>query len=300
MLTRRLALTLGGFVLPTAASLVAVPIVFNSLGPDGLGQLSLFYALVTALAILEGGVARSVAFRVGGAIAEHRDGYDLRDLLVCTVALGVLGIAIGGGAAWLAATLGASALYSALICVAGFTVPGTLINAFTVSALQGVGRFGLAAGVSSTTATISLVVPPVSIALGQTHIPTICIAIAVTRAIVTLAIFLLCTTIFSIGNATESPALRRYWDTMRTLFAIGVSSIASPAANSLDRVVLSIRHGVSEVAFYATSFNIVYRVKILPQSLIQVLAPGLASQSKEQFFRLFDRLAWPSSIAHSS
>lgn len=270
-------------LLPIAAGLVAVPFLVQHLGAERLGLLSLAWILIGYFGLFDFGLGRALTRMV----AERWDGRssaDLQALCATGLALGAAAGLIGGflvalfgafGQPWFAnwsPALRVEAESSLLIVGAG--VLPTVMASVLRGILEGLQRFKALSAIR-VPAGVLLFAAPCAAALFSPRLDWAVAALVLTRWLVLLAHWILCSASMRISLV----AAQRRWIAPLLHFGgwLTVSNIVGPIIVYLDRFVIGALLSPTQLAYYAAPFEMVSRLLVLPMSLTGALFPALAS-----------------------
>ncbi|MCH9652027.1 MAG: oligosaccharide flippase family protein [Deltaproteobacteria bacterium] len=282
---RNALLNLAGLGLPLCAALVAVPILLRALGQDRFGVLTLAWALVSYFGVFDLGLGRALTKLVAERIGS-RDEQELPGLISSSLTwLVLLGLGTGallyGAAPWIA-TRGLS-LPSHLhqetregLRILALSLPVVLPSTGLRGLLEAHQKFARITAIRIPMGVLAfagpLIVLPYSSRLAAV------LAVLVVARIVGFVAYL-----FSCRHWLPRLPQWTSWNRSLSLQALHlggwmtVSNLVSPLLLYLDRFVIAALLPVAAVAFYATPFEVVSRLGIVPAALMGVLFPAFSS-----------------------
>jgi len=295
-IVRGTAANIAGALVPTAVSLVTVPLYLGAIGQERYGILVLIWLLLGYFGLFDLGLGRATAQRIAACAA---DGDEARARVLWTaLALnGGFGIA-GALVLWpvgelalgrwvsLASALRAEALGAVPWLAAA--VPLMTVSGVLSGALQGRERFVILNVVHSAGAILSQVVPLAASVAWKPDLRVLVPAVLATRAVTSVALLAFCRRYVPLRGA---PAIDR--TLLRPLLGFGgwvtVTSLVGPLLTTLDRLIIGALAGARAVTHYSVPFNLASRITVLPGSLSSVLFPRFAAETVAEGDALLDR-----------
>jgi len=275
-----------GSVLPLCAGLFAIPHLISSLGVERFGLLNISWLLVGYFSLFDLGLGRSLTRLVAERLAAAQSGEIPK--LVHT-AMGLMGW-LGVGAALLVAVLSpwlASAWLNvsialqqetsiALLVLAG-TLPFVVLAAGWRGVLEAYGRFDLVNWVRIPLGVALFVAPLLVLPFADGLVPVVG-ALAATRIVGWWFCRYQCYLIIPslAGEVRFDRAL------LKPLLSFGgwmtVSNLVGPLMVYADRFLIGGMISAAAVAYYATPYEMVTRVWVIPGAMMGVLFPIIAAQ----------------------
>jgi len=280
-LIRNTVWNIAGQVAPLLVAVLTLPLLIRTVGFERFGFISLVWVLVGYASVFDFGISRalvrtvSVRLARGDSVGAHASAQ--AGLFFLTLFGLVVGAALALSGDWLVvsvlhvpAELQSEAQPAMWLLAA--SLPFVMLTTGYSGALSAYQRFRelnlirIAMGVAG-------YLGPLLVALWINRLEVIVAFVLVTRVVGTLA---------------HAWASRRYCGfssrlvlpepaASRELFSLGgwiaVSNVISPLLSYLDRLLLAALVPMREVAFYATPFDIVSKLMILPYSIINALFP---------------------------
>ena len=280
MIRRNLIWNLLGEGLPMLAALVSVPALVGGVGMERFSALTLVWALLGYLMVLDLGLARSLV----QIVAEQRGRDDMDGVAAITVPalalMGLLGIVTGGAvalasgpvAAYLVSSSPALAgeIQASLLILAAF-VPVALVSAGLRGVLEAHQEFRRINQIKIAVGTANYLSPLVVLPFTDSLTPVVA-AIAVGRLVGMLAFARLCLSVVPGLLSVRGPR-----PPLRPLFTMGawtmLNNLLGPLMTYADRFVLASLVPMATLAYYTTPFEIVSRLLFIPAALSGVLFP---------------------------
>jgi O-antigen/teichoic acid export membrane protein len=274
-----------GQVLPLLAGLAAIPFLIDRLGLERFGFLSLAWVLIGYASVFDFGVAKALIRTVAAHRAAGRSAAAEASARVGLLLLLFFGLLLALGLAWAAESLVRSAfrLTGELSAEAGLallllaaSLPFVMLTAGYVAVLSAHERFRSLNMLRIALGCASFAVPT-AVAFHEATLPAVVGAVVAVRVVGAFAYRLLC------AARCALPAAAPTWDgtAARELVSLGgwlaVSNIVSPLMSYLDRLLLGALVPLREVAFYATPFDVLSKLMILPHAAMAALFPRTAA-----------------------
>jgi O-antigen/teichoic acid export membrane protein len=269
---------------PLAVALIAIPALLRALGVERFGVLALVWALIGYTGLFDLGLGRAMTKLLADRLG-HDDPAGIAPLfwtgLVLMTAVGVAGT----GAAlliapWLvtgALTISPAATDETLAAfrVVAIGIPVVTLSAGLRGALEAQQRFTAIAAVNAFLGSLTFLGPLLAVRYGN-HLAVMAAVILASRAIAAITYLLLCLRSdrfvarpqFSRGEV--GPLLRfGGWMT--------ITNVVGPVMDNMDRFILGALRSVSLVPFYATPYDVVSRILLIPNALTGVLFPAFST-----------------------
>jgi O-antigen/teichoic acid export membrane protein len=300
LLRRNVLLNLLGWGLPAALALVAIPILVRGYGESRFGVLAIAWAVIGYFGLFDLGLSRALTQRLSDALGRGAAGEVAPvswTALAMMAPLGVAGaLALALLAPWIAERVLVIPADLREESVGAFrwfavAVPFTVFTAGVRGVLEAGQRFGA----------INLLRVP----LGLLTFGGPLIALAYSPSLVAAAQLLaagriVLAVLHGAAAAHAFPALLRpaflraedWIPLVRYGGWMTVSNVVSPLMNSMDRFGLGVLLPVAQVAFYATSFEVVTKVWLITAAVLPVLFPAMSATlvaDRARTVRLFDR-----------
>lgn len=301
--SRNVIWNLAGEVAPLLAAVVSIPLLIHGLGTERFGILSLAWALVGYLSVLDIGLGRALTKlavdKLAAGITEEIAG------LFWTAFALMLVLSLLGGAAMAAAS--PWLVYHELAIPVGLRHEGlemfyllslSLPLVITTSAFRGLlaalQRFDLLNAIRVPLGVLTFVGPLLAIPFSRKLVPAVAVLVAV-RLCAWLTYLFVCLRAVPGLDRCEGPLLEL--ENVRPLLSFGgwitVTSIAVPAMLYGDRFVIAAMLSTAAVAYYATPCDIVLRLSILPTAvagvLFTVFADNFAQADPDRIVSLINR-----------
>jgi O-antigen/teichoic acid export membrane protein len=285
VLIRNTAFNLLGMGSPLVVAVFTIPTLIAQLGTAKFGILTLIWAVVSYLSLLDLGLGRTLTLQI--SISESR-GDAVTTARTTSTALWIMaGIGLLGGLLLtyfaelgvnrLTALPAADEVVNATIAMACALPAITLTSGFR-GVLEARQRFGVLNIIRIPLGIFTFVGPLFAIFFAGPRLDWIAWTLTAGRyaALVAHAVF----AIRSLPIATRTFAFDR--KLLRSLFAVGgwltVSNVVSPLMAYADRFIIGGLVSASAVAYYATPYELVTKLGIIPGALTAVLFPTFASQ----------------------
>jgi O-antigen/teichoic acid export membrane protein len=293
-LARNSALSLVGQVLPGIAGIVFLPYLVHKLGAERFGMLSLIWLGIGYFSIFDFGLGRSVTKTVSEDLGHgdlERAGASARIALVLLLwvglAMGVVCLVSAGPLVerFLKLSVHARPEASLALQMMAAAIPLVVLTTGVRGILEAAQAFNVVNLVRVPTGILSFLAPAVVVWAGY-GLPAIVGCLLAIRA-VGFAVYLR-------GAARVVPLKATKGDVakteMRRLLRFGswvaVSNIISPLMVSADRVLIGWAISVTAVTYYATPFEAVSKLMLIPGAISIVLFPAFSTAGARDSSRL--------------
>jgi O-antigen/teichoic acid export membrane protein len=299
-LVRSTAWNIAGQVLPLLAALLAIPATLRGLGTERFGALSLAWLLIGYVSLFDLGLGRALTKMAAEKLAEQREDEAARlawTALLLMVALGLAGaLAIALPARFLVQHVLnvppalADETRSAVYILAA-SVPFVISTAGLRGLLEARQRFGLVNAIRLPQGVLTYAGPALVVPFSN-NLASVVALLAAVRVVAWAVHLLLCLRVF--------PGLRRV-SRLRVadvvpLLRLGgwmtVTNVVGPLMVYLDRFLIGGLLSLSAVAYYATPYEMVTKLLLVPNAIAQVLFPAFSASlavDRPRAGLLFDR-----------
>ena len=286
---RNALLNLAGLGLPLVAALVAVPALLRALGQDRFGILTLAWALVSYFGVFDLGLGRALTKLVAERLGSEREG-ELPRLIGSSLAmLTLLGVATGtvlfAAAPWLVAEglnlpPHLQQETQAGLRILAFSLPLVLPSTGLRGLLEAHQRFAQITAVRLPMGILAFA-GPLAVLPYWPRLEAVLAVLVVARLAGLCAYLFFCRPWLPRPSQQPSPANpgdgHLPWLALRLGGWMTVSNLISPLLLYLDRFAIASLLPVAAVAHYATPFEVVSRLGIVPAALMGVLFPAFSS-----------------------
>jgi len=306
ILAKNALLNLASQMIPIPVVLITFPILFRELGPDRFGFLSLLWAILGYLILLELGLTPATTKHVAESLAGGRNDEVSRIVWTAAVAQGILGIAGATTIVGLTPMLvervlnlpnflhddARSAFY-----LLSLAVPIVIVTGSLSGVLEAAQRFDLVSVARIVSTVLGYLGPVAVISLGFPFLWAV--------GSIVLAKFtgLLLLVVLDVAVFPELAAPRLDWRILRKLLTFGgwvaAARALNPALLYLDRFLIAWLLPISAVGYYTVLFEIVSRLGIISASVASVFFPAFSSMGqRDQLQKLYVReLRWVLALA---
>jgi O-antigen/teichoic acid export membrane protein len=284
-LAKNTAWNLIGNAAPMLVAFFSIPLVIKGLGTDRFGILTLVWALIGYASLFDLGLGRAltqlVATRLGCGKTDDIPSLVWTSLFLMSV-MGVVGtIILFSFAPWIVrrvlhvpAVLEHETLWS--VYLIGISIPFVISTSGLRGLLEAYQRFDLTTMLRVPMGALTFAGPIFVLPFSKGLFPVVGVLVG-SRVLTWGAHLLLC---FKV-----TPLLRRsiVWQSaaVRSLLRFGswmtVSNVVGPLMVTLDRFIISSLLPVSEVAYYATPYEVVTKFWLVPSSLLGVVFPAFST-----------------------
>jgi O-antigen/teichoic acid export membrane protein len=300
LLARNTVWNLVGSSAPMLVAVFCIPILIRGLGKERFGVLALAWALIGYASLFDLGLGRALTQLVAKKLGAGED----REIpmlvwtsLLLMLLLGVLGAAIVGLLSpWLVhralnvpAALQRETLQSFYLL--GLSIPLVISTAGLRGLLEAYQRFGLINALRIPMGVYSFASPLLVLPFSKSLFPVVGVLV-VGRLIAWAAHLLLCLRVVQAlrhriawHRAIMGPLLRSgSWMT--------VSNIVGPLMVTLDRFLIGAVVSMAAVAYYATPYEVVTKLLLIPGALVGVMFPAFSTafaQDRNRTALLYNR-----------
>src|SRR5256885_5632725 len=299
-LARHSVFNLLGQAIPFLAALFALPLLVRGLGTCRFGVLTLAWVVIGYFSLFDLGLGRAVTQVVAARLSE---GHDTQAPPVVWLALGMLlglGLAgtfvVYGVPPWLVhtvlkipASLQGETLLSFYVLAAA--IPIVVLTAGLVGILYAFHRFGILNAIRAPMG-IYTFLGPLAVLPFSHSLVLVTVVLAMGRVLGVGAYCVACSPLMP----PLRPGMLAHYADIRPLFRFGawmsVTNVISPLLVYVDRFVIGASLSVAAVAYYATPYEVVTKLLVVPNAILAVLFPAFAATYRDdrgRMVRLFVR-----------
>lgn len=278
-----------GAGLPILAALWAIPLLIDNLGNAFFGVLTLVWALIGYFSIFDLGIGRATTKYVAEYTSRNKTAV-LSQLV--TVALGLL-LTMGGLLA-LIAGFGATALTSTLegleggdaattsLQLAALSLPAVMASSAARGVLEGQGKFLLMNLIKIPTG-IGMFVVPAAVSFLGFGLEGVVVSLILVRLISFTAYAV--SAARAIPLKIPSPRLARMYAIRLVSYGgwilLGIAAGSLMALAYVDKFIIASVLSVEELTYYATPFEIIFRLLFIPGAIVAVLFSVMSSLGRD-------------------
>ncbi|NOZ51521.1 MAG: flippase [Gammaproteobacteria bacterium] len=299
-LARNVVWNLLGVGTPLLVAIVAIPILIDGLGVARFGVLTLAWMVVGYFSLFDLGLGRALTKLVAEKLGNGHDD-EIPSIfwtaMLLMAALGVLGaVVVAALSPWLVGSVLEipSELQSETL-TAFYLLAASIPIVISATGLRGVieahQRFGLVNAVRMPLGVFTFIGPVVVLPFSNSLVPVVAVLV-VARLVSWCAYAVLCLKV--------DPALRHrvgiHRAMVRPLISFGgwmtITNIVGPLMVYMDRFLIGAAVTMTAVAYYATPYEVVTKLWIIPGALMGVMFPAFAAaivQDRTRAARLFQR-----------
>ncbi len=300
LLARNTIFNLVGQAAPLLVALFTIPLLIDGLGTDRFGVLTLAWIVIGYFSLFDLGLGRALTKLVAeklGTGQEREISSTVWSTLFLMLLLGLVGTAVVGllspllvrDVLKITEALRSETLHTFYLLA--LSIPVVISTAGLRGILEAHQRFDLATAVRIPMAVFTFLGPLLVLPFSRSLVPVVAVLVA-GRLLAWLVHMLLCLRVM--------PALRKEISLQR--MAIGpllrfagwmtVTNVVGPLILYLDRFLIGALISVTAVAYYATPYEMVTKLWLIPTALIGVLFPAFAislAQDRDRTALLFSR-----------
>ena len=297
-LARNAVWNLLGLGAPLLVAAVAIPLLVRGMGPVRFGLLALAWALIGYSSLFDLGLGRALTRLVADGLERgiERDlSVTVWSALVLLAAFGLAGSAVLAAIAApltsllrVPAELHSEAVWSFLVAAA--MIPLVTLTAGLRGILEARRRFAGLSVLRALSGVLTFAAPLVAIRFSP-GLPSALVALGAVRLASLAAHVALCSEYRHGLLADRRFAPSVTWPLFQFGGWLTISSLLSPLMVYADRFLIAALVSLADVAFYATPFEIVTRLLVVPAAMSGALFPELSAlaQSPEQARSLYRR-----------
>lgn len=284
-LARNTLLNLTGQVLPLVVGFVAIPLTVHGFGTDRFGLLTLAWAVIGYFSLFDLGLGRAITQLVAVRLG-RRDEHEIPRLVWTGLAvmafLGVIGAVVSCAISpWLARSvlrmpdfLREEAMWAFIAL--GASIPIVILSAGLGGVLIAMQRFDVLNALRIPVG-VSTFLVPVAVMPFSTSLFDVCVALVLLRVTFLSFYLLACFKAFPalrLDIAIERAQIGR-------LLSFGgwmtVTNVLGPLMVYLDRFIIGASLSTAAMAYYATPYEIVTKLWIVPVAVVSSLFPAFAT-----------------------
>lgn len=293
-IARNGVLSLLSQVVPGVAGIVCIPVLVRRLGDERFGLLTVLWLGIGYFSLFDFGLGRAVTKSVAEDLGRgdtHAAARAARTALWLLVALGVF---VGCGCAVMTPLIAGHLLRISeagrpeavrALFLLSLAVPLVVVTTGARGILEAAQKFDLVNAVRMPTGVLSFVGPLLVVKFGG-GLPSIVLVLIVLR-VVGLIVYLLAG-LRELPLPVGSKSIDRSEASRLISFGswIAVSNLISPLMTAADRFVIGSALSVAAITYYATPFEAVSKVLLIPGAVSMVLFPAFASAAAHDRARL--------------
>jgi O-antigen/teichoic acid export membrane protein len=300
VIVKNTLINLIGQVLPFLVGIITIPVLIKGLGVDRFGVLTLAWMFIGYFSLFDLGLGRAltqiIASRLGKESASELSRLVWTALTIMAI-VGVIGAVI---ASLLSPFLVAKVLRMSdqfrpeslqAFYLLSASIPIVILSSGFVGILTTYQRFDMINAVRVPLA-LSTFVFPILVLQFSNSIASISLSLALSRLAACVVQCWLCLRVMPVLRMNK----RFMPEAVKPLFSFGgwmtVSNIISPIMVYLDRFVIGAVISVTSVAYYATPYEMVTKIGIVPGALVATLFPAFAytnSSRSTHIVKLFSK-----------
>lgn len=304
LLARNTLINLAGVLVPILVALIALPALIRGLGTARFGILALAWMVIGYSSVFDLGLGRALTKIVAEKLGRSEE-TDIPGLVWTAQALMILLGATAGLILSLLAPqiihlfkipteLRGEALHT--VYILAVCLPIVISTAGLRGILEARQRFDLSSTIWAIVGISNFLGPLIILPFSKT-LTSVVAVITIFRFLAWIIHIRLCISVF--------PALVHYRvvrEAIRPLFALGgwmtVSNLLNPLLGSSDRFMIAAIVSVTAVAYYATPYEIMTRILVIPGALTGVLFPAFSTSSAGDREHTCVLFAWATKIVY--
>jgi O-antigen/teichoic acid export membrane protein len=293
-LARNSIFNLIGQGVPLLAAFIAIPLLIRGLGTDRFGVLTLAWMVIGYFSLFDLGLGRALTQVVAETLTDRQDTQAppvVWTAIVMMFVLGLLGtLVVSVISPWLVHSglkipepLQVETLHSLYLLAAA--IPLVVVTTGLVGILSAFQRFGMINAIRTPMGIFGFLAPLAILPYSQ-DLFMVTAALVIARLLAFGAFVMAC---WQLMPPPRSEFGLHLVD-LRRLFHFGVwttvTNLISPLMVYLDRFVIGATVSVAAVAYYATPFEMVTKLLIVPGAILGVIFPAFATSHQHNHDRL--------------
>jgi O-antigen/teichoic acid export membrane protein len=285
LLARNAVLNLVGWILPMGVALLTVPLLIRGLGTERFGVLTVGWVIIGYFGLFDFGLGRALTKLLAERIATDREA-EIPELvwtaLFLMLVLGVIGAVVLVLAAprmvadVLKVSAGLEAETRRSFQLLAFSLPWVISTAGLLGALEASQRFGLVNAVRVPSVLFNYLAPLAVLPFTTSLVPVIGVLV-LGRILSWLAHLVACLRAYPMLGKRVAVEWSRVGMLARFGGWMTVSNTVSPLMTHLDRFLIGALISMEAVAYYASPYELVTRLWLIPGALMGVFFPAFAA-----------------------
>ena len=285
LLAKNTIWNLVGTCAPMAVAVFSIPILIHELGKERFGILTLAWALIGYASLFDLGLGRAltqIVARKLGAGEEHEIPGLAWTSLALMLLLGILGaVAVGAISPWLVhrtlhvpVALQREALLS--FYVLAVSIPVVICTAGLRGLLEAHQRFGVTNALRVPMGVFTFLGPLLVLPFSHSLVPVV-VTLAAGRVVASFAYLIVCMKVLPEFRRTIQLERSGVGPLLRFGGWMTVTNVISPLMVTLDRFVIGAIVSMAAVAYYATPYEVVTKLLVVPAALVGVMFPAFSA-----------------------
>jgi O-antigen/teichoic acid export membrane protein len=285
LLARNTLYSLIGYAFPVLAAIFSIPILINALGTEGFGVLTIAWMVSGYFSLLDLGVGRALTKLLSEKLGKN-DVEDIPNLIWTALMLTTLIGFLGGLLISITSSILVNDLFKIPLAlredveksfyIIAISVPLVIGNAALRGILESYQRFDIINSIRIPMGSLTFLGPllVISFSVKLTHIVA---SLAIVRMLEWLVSFFFCTKVVPemLKNIRIQPLY------IGTVLRFGgwmtISNVLGPLMVYLDRFLIGSIISIGAVSYYATSYEIIHRLMVVPGAIVGVMFPALGA-----------------------
>lgn len=285
LLARNTIITIVGQGLIVATAIAAVPLLIDMLGTARFGVLTLAWVLIGYAGLFDLGLGRAltkfIAEKLGAGEQEEIPRLFWTAFWLLSALGALVGVVVAGISPWLVNSVlnipddlrGEALAAFGLLAV---SIPFVLGSAALRGTLEAHQRFDLTNATAVPLSIISYFGPVVA-GLVSHHLAVVITPVVLSRVLACVIILHLCIRVDPALKTNRRPDRALVSPLLRFGGWLTATSIVAPLYSTLDRFLVGAVASASAVAYYATPYEAVVRMRVISMSFAGVLFPAFAA-----------------------
>ena len=278
-----------GSAAPMLIGIAAIPYIYNQIGIERIGVLTIIWALIGYFSIFDFGLGRAITQRIASLSSHHTERQKITTAttgVFFTLLIGVVGGLAGfaaielAGVSWINAAKNLDQEIYLSFELACLAIPATTATAGLRGILEGEQRFKVINLLKLILGLSNFLSPIASIALFGPRLDYVVGSLVLARYIILLAHY------FSVKRMISNNRDNLSLEESKHLFQFGgwmtLSNIISPLMVVADRFLIANVLGAAVVAYYTIPAEFIIRLLVLPAAITTTLFPIFSKDLSEK------------------
>lgn len=283
-IARNTIINFAGQIVPLLAAIISIPFILEGVGTDRFGILNLVWVIVGYFSLFDLGLGRALTRIVAARCStdDEQVSQTAWTAVFLMLLLGLVGaVLVIFSAPWLVERLFniPPVLHSETLnafYLLGASVPIVIVSAGLRGILEGLNRFWLLNAVRTPLGIFTYASPLLVLPFSSSLLPIVAL-ILIGRLINLIAFFYFCWRLMPQVTLKTAMSFRQIPELIRLGGWMTVSNTIGPVMVYMDRFLIGATITASAVAYYATSYELVTKLWIIPAALTGVLFPSFAT-----------------------
>lgn len=270
-----------GFILPMFSGFIVLPIIQRSLDPDKYGILIIIWLFTNIVGLMDFGLNRALTIKISNKDndSKHKDiSQELFVLCLISILMTIISFSLKSLIIKTSSQHSDELEIAMSYYITCISVPFIIITSGLRAILEGLEKFDIVNYLRVPMMTYNYLLPALVIILGYQNVFTIATLLLIGRIV-----FLLLHYSFVAKNIQINFSHFRFnkikstFETLSRIKWLTLIATLSPLIGSFDRWIVNSLTSAKEIGYYATPYEVVSRLGIIPSALVAVMIPTILS-----------------------